>query len=179
MTEIFIDIENTLIDDLYSCTLLQENVKRIADFIKAKIEIHPADPNAKVNLFTWGWKTKDEIRDYVVDWLFESLEVPQENRGVVWTKDDSIECAYRSGWVNTKDEVEIEDLHVPGAMKRYGLDKQMCFIKQAMDHAEFPGGGGNDAYILIDDTNPVWDETRTYSTNDSDLSITFYHPEAF
>lgn len=179
MTEIYIDIENTLIDDLYSCTLLEAQTSRIRDFIKAKIDIPPADPNVKVNLFTWGWKTKDEIRDYVVNWLFDVLKVPQENRGVVWTKDDSIECAYLHKWVNTKDEVEIEDLHIPGAMKRCGMDKQSCFIQQAMDHALFPGGGGDDTYFLIDDTNPSWDETRTYSTNDSDLSITFYNPRTF
>lgn len=182
MTEIFIDIENTLIDDLYSCTLLEEQCKRISSYVLEKIAEHEHGMPVKVSLFTWGWKTKVEIRDYIVKWLFDTLEIPTENRGRVWTKDDSIECAYKHKWVNTKDELEIEDLHIPGAMNRYGLNKQMCFVQQAMDESSFPSRIDNtetDEFILIDDTNNRWYETRSMTTYDHNVEviITFEHPE--
>lgn len=182
MKEFFVDIENTLIDDLYSCNLLEAQTKQIGQFIhnRCVLERIQGNPPVKVNLFTWGWKTKDEIRDYVVNWLFEAMEVPVENRGTVWTKDDSIECAYRHGWINTKDEMQIEDLHVPGAMKRFGLDKQQCFVQQVMDLCEFPSPTGLDCeYTLIDDTNDDrWQETRELIVaNNRRLTIMLLHPK--
>ena len=127
-------------------------------------------------MFTWGWRTKDEVRDYIVKWIFDSLEIPPQYRGRVWTKDDSIECAYKHKWVNTTDEMEIEDLHIPGSMKRYGLDKQMCFVQQVRDLAE---EGNCSEFILIDDTNPRWHETRHISDyhEHKEVIITFEHPE--
>lgn len=178
MTEIFVDIENTLIDDLSGCNLLQEQTERIAEFIRAKISLHHYDPTTRVNLFTWGWKCKDEIRDYLVEWLFNAMEVPPENRGVVWTKDDSIECAYTHGWVNTRDELEIEDIRVEGSSKRYGLDKRMCFIQQVMDLSGFPSKDSSGEFFLVDDTNNRWDEVRALSTPaGASITIAFLHPD--
>lgn len=91
----------------------------------------------KCYLFTWGWKERSEIEQKIVKKLFDRLEIPEANRGFVWTKDDSIQCAIKHKWVNTSDEVEIEDLHIPGAMKRFGLEKQTCFVQQAKDLIDF------------------------------------------
>lgn len=175
MNEIFIDIENTLIDDLFSLNLLQENVDKIRTYCNAHIL---NDNLTRINLFTWGWKEHKEIKQHIVDWLFDALEIPLPNRGIVWTKDDSILCAYDNKWVNTKDEVEIEDLHIPGAMKRYGLEKQTCFIQQCMDRASFPVNMQHvDTFILIDDTNPMWVEHRTMFHNGSVINFVFLNPK--
>jgi len=174
MNEIFIDIENTLIDDLSSMKLLDENIKRISSL--CHIEIWNRN-NTRINLFTWGWKEHSEIKQYVVDWLFDALDIPPEHRGVVWTKDDSINCAFEHKWINTKDEVAIEDLHIPGAMRRWGLEKQTCFIQQCMDKASFPNNMQNfDTFMLIDDTNPRWFENRTFFKNGTVLNVIFHNP---
>ena len=84
MTEIFIDIENTLIDDLYSCTLLGEQSGRIMSYVKQVVDLVTTRGNnedVKVSLFTWGWRTKEEVRDYIVKWIFDSLEIPPQYRG--------------------------------------------------------------------------------------------------
>ena len=177
---IFIDIENTLIDDLFNCSLLHEQCDRISRHILSIIDDKAfSHIDTKVNLFTWGWKTSDEIRPEIVNWLFDILEVPKENRGITWTKDDSILCACSHKWVNTTDEVELEDMHIPGAMKRYGLEKQTCFIQQCMDMAGFPKNIDIDEFYLIDDTNTKgFREERNFTTTDGFyLKIIFEHPE--
>ena len=93
-THIYIDIENTLIDDLFNCNLLHVQCDKVSRHILEIISESYSPSRVKVNLFTWGWKTHDEIRPEIVTWLFDVLEIPQENRGTVWTKDDSIQCAY-------------------------------------------------------------------------------------
>jgi hypothetical protein len=182
MVHIFIDIENTLIDDLFSCNLLQEQCDRVKNFIWN--EVLSCYSQAEVGLFTWGWKTKEEIRPEIVDWLFGALDIPKNLHGPVLTKDDSIECAYRHNWVNTKDEVELEDLHIPGAMKRFGLEKQTCFVQQAKDMANFPEEREaltpTDLFILIDDTNEkgIIDRRTISSTRKGDtVKIEFRNPE--
>jgi len=179
MTEIFIDIENTVIDDLGNCRWLNEQSGRIMSYVQQVVDLvttHGNNEDVKVSLFTWGWRTKEEVRDYIVKWIFDSLEIPPQYRGRVWTKDDSIECAYKHKWVNTTDEMEIEDLHIPGSMKRYGLDKQMCFVQQVRDLAE---ESNCSEFILIDDTNPRWHETRHICDyhEHKEVIITFEHPE--
>lgn len=123
-THIYIDIENTLIDDFFNCNLLHVQCDKVSRHVLKIISESYSSTPVKVNLFTWGWKTHDEIRPEIVMWLFDVLEIPEENRGTVWTKDDSIQCAYKHKWVNTTDEVELEDLHIPGAMKRFGLENR-------------------------------------------------------
>lgn len=179
MAEIFIDIENTVIDDLGNCMWLNEQSGRIMSYVQQVVDLVTTRGNnedVKVSLFTWGWRTKEEVRDYIVEWIFDSFEIPPQYRGRVWTKDDSIECAYKHKWVNTTDEMEIEDLHIPGSMKRYGLDKQMCFVQQVRDLVE---DGNCSEFILIDDTNPRWHETRHICDyrEHKEVIITFEHPE--
>ena len=51
---IYLDIENTIIDCLPECNILEDNCNRISDFIR-KNDVE------SVHLFTWGWKTASEI----------------------------------------------------------------------------------------------------------------------
>lgn len=168
--QIFIDIENTVIDDLSTCNLMTEQCERIKSFV------HAAHPD-KVNIFTWGWKEHSEIKDYIVDWIFNALEIPTEKRGTVWTKDDSIQCVFNNKWVNTTNEVELEDLHIPGAMKRFGMEKPICFIQQCKDLVGFYTNKlVNEHFILIDDLNKAGEfETRNFcnlkNTNSLDVQL--------
>ena len=172
---LFIDIENTVIDDLCSCNLMFEQCERIKNFV------HAARPD-KVNIFTWGWKEHSEIKDYIVDWIFNALEIPTEQRGIVWTKDDSIQCAFNHKWVNTTDEVELEDLHLPGAMTRFGMEKPVCFIQQCKDMIGFDTCVDNTdtwQFILIDDLNPQGfiDERRITQLNHNvEMNVMFLNP---
>lgn len=171
--QIFIDIENTIIDDLCTCNLMAEQCERIKNFV------HSANPD-KVNIFTWGWKEHSEIKDYIVDWIFNALEIPTEQRGTVWTKDDSIQCAFNNKWVNTTDEVELEDLHIPGAMKRFGMEKPTCFIQQCKDLVGFNTNKlVNEHFILIDDLNKAGEfETRNFCNvkNANSLNVQLINP---
>ena len=171
--QIFIDIENTIIDDLCTCNLMAEQCERIKNFV------HSANPD-KVNIFTWGWKEHSEIKDYIVDWIFNALEIPTEQRGTVWTKDDSIQCAFNNKWVNTTDEVELEDLHLPGAMIRFGMEKPTCFIQQCKDLVGFNTNKlVNEHFILIDDLNKAGEfETRNFCNvkNANSLDVQLINP---
>lgn len=171
--QIFIDIENTIIDDLCTCNLMAEQCERIKNFV------HSANPD-KVNIFTWGWKEHSEIKDYIVDWIFNALEIPTEQRGTVWTKDDSIQCAFNNKWVNTTNEVELEDLHIPGAMKRFGMEKPTCFIQQCKDLVGFNTNKlVNEHFILIDDLNKAGEfETRNFCNvkNANSLNVQLINP---
>ena len=174
-TEIFIDIENTIIDDLFSMNLMHVQADRIRQWLGDYAD-------AKVNLFTWGWKTHEEIDQNIVNWLFNVLEVPAKNRGVVWTKDDSINCVFKNKWVNTTDEIELEDLHIPGAMKRFGMEKPVCFIQQCKDMIGFDTCVDNTdtwQFILIDDLNPQGfvDERRITQLNHNvEMNVMFLNP---
>lgn len=172
--QIFIDIENTVIDDLTTCNLMADQCERIKNFV------HSSNPD-KVNIFTWGWKEHKEIRKYIVDWIFNALEIPAEQRGVVWTKDDSIQCAFSHKWVNTTDELELEDLHLPGAMTRFGMEKPTCFIQQCKDLAEFDTKPlVAEHFILIDDLNKEGEfETRNFMNmkNASSIDVQLINPK--
>ena len=114
----------------------------------------------------------------MIDWKFQKLI-----GGFVWTKDDSIQCAIKHEWVNTSDEVEIEDLHIPGAMKRFGLEKQTCFVQQAKDLVDFKNTtcdtANADIFFLIDDTNNEEEiESRTFTNKHNfNIEVRFLHPE--
>ena len=140
-------------------------------------------PSIKFHLFTWGWKESLEINQEIVKNLFDRLEIPLANRGFVWTKDDSIQCAVKHEWVNSADEVLIEDLHIPGAMKRFGLEKQTCFIQQVKDMVDFKNAPCDvinmHRFFLIDDTNNEEEiETRTFTNKHNlNIEVNFLHPE--
>ena len=178
MIHIFFDIENTIIDDLWSCNFLQCNCDKIKKWLRKHFCF---TPYLKCHLFTWGWKECSEINPEIVKCLFDHLEIPETNRGLVWTKDDSIQCVFNHKWVNTTDEVELEDLHIPGAMKRFGLEKQTCFIQQVKDMIDFKNKSGDvgDMFILVDDTNNEEElESRNFINRyNYELNVKFWHPE--
>lgn len=182
MKGIFIDIENTIIDDLWNCNFMLENCEAIIKWLNRGFIL--THPNIKCHLFTWGWKERSEINQQIVNNIFSKLMIPESARGFVWTKDDSIKCVFDHKWVNTTNEVELEDLHIPGAMRRFGLEKQTCFIRQVKDLVHFEDMGINTAaadhqFVLIDDTNnPEEKETRIFTNKQNcELEIEFLHPE--
>lgn len=182
MIHIFFDIENTIIDDLWNCNFLQDSCDRITRWLHSRFSFVPRG-RLKCYLFTWGWKERSEIEQKIVKKLFDRLEIPEANRGFVWTKDDSIQCAIKHEWVNTSDEVEIEDLHIPGAMKRFGLEKQTCFVQQAKDLVDFKNTtcatANADIFFLIDDTNNEEEiESRTFTNKHNfNIEVRFLHSE--
>lgn len=183
MVNIFFDIENTIIDDLWNCEFIPHKCDNIVRWLNEDNFII-RHPGIKCHLFTWGWKEHSEIDQGIVKNLFDRLEIPEVNRGFVWTKDDSIQCAVKHEWVNTTNEMQINDLHIPGAMKRFGLEKQTCFIQQVKDWIDFKnkqveGLVNTDRFFLIDDTNNKEETEARFFTNKNDfkLDIVFLHPE--
>lgn len=149
--QIVLDIENTVIDDLLSLNFMSENCDRIKDFIKRR------NPRY-VHLFTWGWKNSEEIDKGIVDSIYERLGVPVTQRGLVYTKSDSVDYAIIRNWL--KDEDRDEVLH-PGMMAAYGLRKIFLLIEMFVntDLSKYAG----EEYDIIDDL--VSDEehnTRPY-----------------
>ena len=181
MIHIFFDIENTIIDDLWNCSFLPHKCDNIVRWLKYHFMMD--HPSIKFHLFTWGWKESSEINQEIVKNLFDRLEIPLANRGFVWTKDDSIQCAVKHEWVNSADEVLIEDLHIPGAMKRFGLEKQTCFIQQVKDMVDFKNAPCDvinmHRFFLIDDTNNEEEiETRMFTNKHNlNIEVNFLHPE--
>lgn len=137
--QIVLDIENTVINNLNSCDFLQDNCDRISWFIK----------NNKprfVHLFTWGWKDPDDILHSVVDYIYDRLGVDKEQRGVVYTKSDSVAYAIDRCWLKKEDREEV--LH-PGMMAAYGLGKIHLVTEQfaSNDLSKYMG----EDYVIIDD----------------------------
>lgn len=137
--QIVIDIENTVVNNLNSCDFLQDNCDRISMFIK----------NNKprfVHLFTWGWKEPDDILHSVVDYIYDRLGVDKEQRGVVYTKSDSVAYAIDRCWLKKEDREEV--LH-PGMMAAYGLGKIHLVTEQfaSNDLSKYMG----EDYVIIDD----------------------------
>ena len=137
--QIVLDIENTVINNLNSCDFLQDNCDRIRRFIK----------NNKprfVHLFTWGWKEPDDILHSVVDCIYDRLGVDKEQRGVVYTKSDSVAYAIDRCWLKKEDREEV--LH-PGMMAAYGLGKIHLVTEQfaSNDLSKYMG----EDYVIIDD----------------------------
>lgn len=151
MTEIFLDIENTVIDSLFDNNFMQDNCERIKQFIlKSKA--------SKVNIFTWGWKNKSEIKLYIVDAIFDKLEIPAEQRGRIIVKEDSVRTAIKVGWLHEEDaSFAIE----PGMMQEFGISKVSCFIEMVTAIKDIDIKEQNLEIILIDDLVDE-DEELTY-----------------
>jgi hypothetical protein len=115
---IYIDIENTIIDEINNPIFMENNCIGIDKYIKSK--------NPKlVNLFTWGWKTSSEVDPNLVKKIFDVLQIPEDIRGLVYTKEDSVNEAISVGWL--KDEDKERALH-PGMMSEFGIGKINCFF---------------------------------------------------
>ena len=138
MIKIFLDIENTVIDSLFDMNFLDEQCTRLRYFI-----LGCGDDLLTVNFFTWGWKTQAEVDDEVVKRLFDRLGVPEDNRGIVLTKEDSVNLMIKEGFLKEEDREEALE---PGAMmNEFGLTKMECFHRMAEKF--IPGTKA----ILIDD----------------------------
>lgn len=138
MKLLYIDIENTIIDNLTDCNFLEENCEKIKRFIK----------NESVDawaLFTWGWKTSDEIDMTLVENMAKKLDLykPIFSNFVV-TKNDSINCAIKAGWLHKEDR---ERALQPGMMAEFGISKISCFFRMCRDASVYE----DIEVILIDD----------------------------
>lgn len=120
MKLLYIDIENTIIDNLTDCNFLEENCEKIKRFIK----------NESVDawaLFTWGWKTSNEIDMYLVEDMAKKLDLHKPVFSyVVATKNDSINYAVKAGWLHEEDR---ERTLQPGMMAEFGISKISCFFE--------------------------------------------------
>lgn len=132
---VYLDIENTVIDDLTKGNFLEDNCKRIAKLI------HSIAYPVKVHLYTWGWKYSSEVEEEVVKRIFNKLEINAFNRGTVYTKAFSVDKAIQRGLLSKDDR---EKALIPGMMKSFHIDKIMCF------YSDFSNYDSNHA-ILIDD----------------------------
>ena len=159
MKKIFIDIENTIIDSLFSRNWMPENIGRIKKFLQANEK-----DTLSVNIFTWGWKTTEDIEPELVTMLFDKLEVPASNRGNVVIKEDSVDLAIENGWLNPEDK---EEAICPGMMSEYGLSKVLMFSK--MSEKFIPGTTS----ILIDDLV----EKHSEETIGSNVKIILHNPK--
>ena len=138
MIKIFLDIENTVLDDIQNAEFMCDNCNRIKMFIQGiKNDL------LTVNFFTWGWKTKDEIEPEVVKLMFDRLGIEEKYRGDVFVKEDSVDLMIKQGFLKEEDRAEAL---IPGAMmNEFGLTKTECFHRMAEKF--IPGTKA----ILIDD----------------------------
>lgn len=148
MTEVFIDIENTIIESLDNPEFLDNNCHRITNFLK-RLRRQGGDISwiDRVHLNTWGWKTAEEIDWDLVDDLFNKLGVNAWEQGEVFTKVDGVNTAIHKGWLN---EVDKERALFPGMMKEFGISKVSCFCNMV----EKP----DTTFVLIDDLVDIDEE---------------------
>jgi len=122
---IFLDIENTIIDDLVNCNFIEENCRKISFLIKS---MRPA----AIHFFTWGWKTKDEVDINIINSILVKLGIDPLHIGCdcrVFTKDFGVKMAISSGWLNEEDfDRAIE----PGMMAEFGISKLSCFTEMVV-----------------------------------------------
>ena len=134
---IFLDIENTVIDDLVSCNWLEDNCTKISKFI--------SDNNAKVILYTWGWTKEKEIDYTIANNIFDKLGVPNSKRISVLVKENSVERAMQLGLVD-----DFKTAMIPGMMtSEYCIDKTTSFLQ--IIHTK-PRMSDTEKCVLIDDT---------------------------
>lgn len=135
---LYLDIENTIIDDLANCNWLEENCKKIKDFIFTKgIDT--------VNIYTWGWKTDKEIVPEILNNIYKKLDIAEEQIGSCITKETSVDCCITEGFIPADEK---ERALIPGMMlSEYSLDKTFVFLLMTR-----PDRQEGAVYYLIDDT---------------------------
>ena len=132
---LFLDIENTIIDNLTDCNWLEENCKKIKDFIFTKgIDT--------VHIYTWGWKTNKEINQEILNNIYKKLDIAKEQIGRCFTKETAVDFCINDGWIPANEK---ERALIPGMMKSdYALDKVNLY-----DEVEIINYSGNPLEILI------------------------------
>ena len=124
---LFLDIENTIIDDLQNCNFLEDNCKKIAHLIKE------TEPKA-LNFFTWGWKDKKEVDINIVNRMLIKLGIDPMHIGracFVLTKATSVNEVIKSGWLAQED---FDRAIQPGMMAEFGISKPSCFIEMVLNN---------------------------------------------
>lgn len=147
MRQLYLDIENTIIESLDDPVFMDDNcekIKRLAQRFKPE----------RVNIFTWGWTRPTEIDMDLVTRMYDRLEITEGIRGKVYTKSDSVDESIREGWLDTSDR---ERALYPGMMGEFGISKLSCFQLMCEDRPE-------DKSVLVDDL-----VTGTGRTNRVDL----------
>ena len=134
MIHFYVDIEGTLIDNLFDANYLHHNCANIKNYIH-KHDGHPY----KVDFFTWGWKTEKEIEKGLVHNLFNRLEILPENRGRVIVKEESVEKFLKM----------VELPYEPEMLLAYGGFADCGFTKP---HVWCMTRDEGDIGVLIDDT---------------------------
>lgn len=170
--EIFVDIEGTLIDDLFNANFLNHNCDNIKEYI------HKHDGHHyKVHIYTWGWVRRSEIELGLVDNLYKRLEVDKEHRGTIYVKEDAVDGLL----ANCSDfAFDRDTLLQPGGFGTYGLNKPTVWKWFVDDTNKFN--------VLIDDTveheidldrikfiNPA--RMKVIVRNDLDKPATLYNPD--
>ena len=122
MKFLFIDIENTVIDDLVNCNFLEENCKKITKLLKEKDTV-------SFNFFTWGWKMPTDVDINIVNSMLVKFGIDQMNISCdcrVITKSASVQTAIETGWLKQEDfDRAIEH----GMMAEFGISKISCFTE--------------------------------------------------
>ena len=162
MKLLYIDIENTIIDNLTDCNFLEENCEKIKRFIK----------NESIDawaLFTWGWKTSDEINMLLVDNMANKLDLRKPfSSYVVATKNDSIDCAIKAGWLHEEDR---ERALQPGMMAEFGISKIGCFFEWCRNANVY-----KDTEIILIDDLANGTEVETYKGEYGTLTVKAINP---
>ncbi|WP_405328046.1 DUF3696 domain-containing protein [Fibrobacter sp.] len=134
--EIYVDIEGTLIDDLFNANFLNHNCDNIRDYI------HKHDGHHyKVHIFTWGWVHRSEIELGLVDNLYKRLEVAKEHRGSIYVKEDAVNTL-----IDFYPDMPFDrnTLMNPGGFGHYGFSKPSIWSLMITSENKFN--------VLIDDT---------------------------
>ena len=162
MKLLYIDIENTIIDNLTDCNFLEENCEKIKRFIK----------NESIDawaLFTWGWKTSDEINMLLVDNMANKLDLHKPfSSYVVATKNDSINCAIKAGWLHEEDR---ERALQPGMMAEFRISKIGCFFEWCRNANVY-----EDTEIILIDDLANGTEVETYKGEYGTLTVKAINP---
>lgn len=134
--EIYVDIEGTLIDDLFNANFLNHNCDNIKEYI------HKHDGHHyKVHIYTWGWVHRSEIELGLVDNLYKRLEVAKEHRGSIYVKEDAVNTL-----IDFCPEMPFDRnvLMNPGGFNHYGFSKPAIWGLMITSENKFN--------VLIDDT---------------------------
>ena len=132
---LFIDLENTVIDDLEQANFLDEKCEKIKAIITA------GGYNV-FTIYTWGWLNQKEIEPKLIQEVGKKLGINIES---VITKDTAIrQYANSIGWVlgptiESEDEIRFHD---------YGWDKIESFKELTRLLTKKTGNG---TYGLVDD----------------------------
>lgn len=196
MLRFFIDLEGTVIDSLKSRNILKFNCEQIRKYIAKRVDNEPiANEPYIVSIYTWGWKTRDEIDFSLLNTVYQAIGVDTSHAGSIYVKCDAIDWICDSLWgrmqtLNLVNEPRnVDDLKNwllrPGAMGTFGYTK--------VDVANYFADSHNGKFkvVLIDDLVTESDELHVFNhlevvnpnrlavriDNNIDPTVTLYTPD--